>query len=750
MIDALAATTSQESHPGRYSMLYNIEAEKWLLSSILQVPDAYLAVAPILKPNDFYLIHHEQIYRAMQACANRNVAPSPITVDDELQRRNQFEEIGGFNKISELLTETFYPEWAYDYAVVIRDCAIRRRVAEIGGTMIANSHDGSRSLADLMSGTRNQLDLIDIPDMGTRLFTLEDLAKLPPTLWLFAGEIPEQAFTVLYGASGSGKSFIALDYAMRTAIAHPDAGVVYIAPEGGSGYHARASAWIEQHQCKQPPSNIYFRLEALSMLDDGAVDAFISQIRLLKPKLIIFDTLARCMVGGDENSAKDMGRFIDACERVRRRTGATILVVHHTGKSGASERGSSALRAACDMMLEVTNDDGLISLSCAKSKDSRPFEPRYLRMVEICDSCVLLPASKVTQRDSKMSQNQRKILELLSLNIFSDTGAKLTDIRNGTSLVDATLFRALSSLKGRGYLTQDSKGDPYYLTQAGRTAMMPAGDSHDSHESPKESSSPDQKSLHRQSENGTLTPDLASQQQTSVANSHLDLAHQNGQLSQLSPDSHQLSENHVTLSLSLSPPFKGESERESEVIEVNSNIPEHNASVHLNHCDGQKGESRQGTIHSSPAKHNLPIPSSDSPSEQESHTQQRESHAIDASPDRIRDSQEPACPSRGQQDVSHMSVDWPDIITTGHHQAAQTQDGLIINSPDQNDLSHHQQHADGVDTVQSDGACEDQLADFFSSRDPAQLRAGLDLAQRLTDPERREVWMEMFRQQLHE
>jgi hypothetical protein len=36
-----------------------------------------------------------------------------------------------------------------------------------------------------------------------------------------------------------------------------------------------------------------------------------------RPALVVFDTLARSMVGGDENSARDMGQLIDGAEHVR-------------------------------------------------------------------------------------------------------------------------------------------------------------------------------------------------------------------------------------------------------------------------------------------------------------------------------------------------------------------------------------------------------------------------------------------------
>ena len=44
------------------------------------------------------------------------------------------------------------------------------------------------------------------------------------------------------------------------------------------------------------------------------------------------DTLARCMAGGDESKTADMSRVVEACDLIRVKTGAALLIIHHTGK----------------------------------------------------------------------------------------------------------------------------------------------------------------------------------------------------------------------------------------------------------------------------------------------------------------------------------------------------------------------------------------------------------------------------------
>lgn len=356
-----------------------------------------------------------------------------------------------------------------------------------------------------------------------RLYRMDDLRALPPVEWLITNELPAGLLTVICGPSGAGKSFQALDYSLSVARRYPDRLVVYVAPEGGGGYRTRVDAWIAQHGGEEP-QNLVFVLRSVPLLDAAAVADFIAAIQHHNPVLVVLDTLARCIVGGDENSSKDMGIFVEGCDTIRQATGAAVAVVHHTGKSGGY-RGSSALYGACDSWVDVANDDGLITISCGKAKDWKPFEPRYLRMVDRGESCVLLPAEQVTQRGAALTEGQRKVLETLALDVFQGPGAKATQIMSSTGIPEKTLFRILSHLKRNGMISQGNRGDPYTITRKGLDEI---------------------KSYHR-----ALRESRAGELSSLAADSK-------AELSQLSPNSHELSsDSDSTVSHCHPPLYKG-------------------------------------------------------------------------------------------------------------------------------------------------------------------------------------------------
>jgi uncharacterized protein YjhX (UPF0386 family) len=328
---------------------------------------------------------------------------------------------------------------------------------------LATSDHGNAAAPDRSSDA-----LLVRSDVGAplfRLYRMDDLRQLPPVQWLIPHEVPAGLLTVLCGPSEAGKSFIALDYAISVARAKPDRMVVYVAPEGGSGYRARVDAWVSHHG-GEAPENLVFVLRDVPMLDAVSVHVFISEIKQNNPVLVILDTLARCMVGGDENSAEDMGLFIHSCDLIRAATSAAVIIVHHTGKSGGY-RGSSVLFGSCDSWIDVSNDDGLITVSCGKAKDWQRFDPRYLRMAPKDESVVLMPAEQVS-RGSGLTDGQRKVLEVLALDVFREAGAKSAQIKSAADqMPDKTLFRVLSHLKRGGFVNQGRRGDPYTITFRG-------------------------------------------------------------------------------------------------------------------------------------------------------------------------------------------------------------------------------------------------------------------------------------------
>jgi len=111
----------------------NAEAEEAVLGALLIDPDAIIRLAPILRPEDFYREKHGWIYDAILVLHERREPVDFLTVCDELERRNQLDEVGGAAFISMLVNAVPTSIHAEHYSRIVERTSIRRRLLEAAG-----------------------------------------------------------------------------------------------------------------------------------------------------------------------------------------------------------------------------------------------------------------------------------------------------------------------------------------------------------------------------------------------------------------------------------------------------------------------------------------------------------------------------------------------------------------------------------------------------------------------------------------
>jgi replicative DNA helicase len=111
----------------------NMEAEEAVLGALLIDPDAIIRVATLLKPGDFYREKNGWIYDAALALHERREPIDFLTVCDELERREQLDQVGGPGFITSLINAVPTSIHAEHYARIIERTATRRRLIEAAG-----------------------------------------------------------------------------------------------------------------------------------------------------------------------------------------------------------------------------------------------------------------------------------------------------------------------------------------------------------------------------------------------------------------------------------------------------------------------------------------------------------------------------------------------------------------------------------------------------------------------------------------
>jgi RecA-family ATPase len=203
---------------------------------------------------------------------------------------------------------------------------------------------------------------------------------------LIDGLLEKVGISVMYGPSFTGKTFLAVDLACRVAAGGKWYGmdveqgpVAYLAAESPGSTRRRIFAWKAHHNVGDDlPLYLLENSFCLSGRGDGVQrlsDAreLVRDMKLIKPVLIVVDTLARSM-RDDENSNEAMGAYIAACETLRNAFNCQVLIVHHTGKDASrGSRGGSALKAAVDTEIEL-DKELKATVGCFKITKSRDGE----------------------------------------------------------------------------------------------------------------------------------------------------------------------------------------------------------------------------------------------------------------------------------------------------------------------------------------------------------------------------------------
>lgn len=203
-------------------------------------------------------------------------------------------------------------------------------------------------------------------------------AQIIETEWIIKGVLPRAELGVVFGESGSGKTFKVLSLAMAVATGHEWRGravhqgaVVYVVAEGAGGFRKRLRAHAQHHGVDLAKTPIYVIPSVPNLLEKkDALDVARAILSVGPVSLVVIDTLAQTTAGGNENSGEDMGLALSHCKGIHRATGAMVLLVHHSGKdTSKGARGWSGIRAACDVEMEVMRFESDRVLALTKQKD---------------------------------------------------------------------------------------------------------------------------------------------------------------------------------------------------------------------------------------------------------------------------------------------------------------------------------------------------------------------------------------------
>lgn len=205
--------------------------------------------------------------------------------------------------------------------------------------------------------------------------------------WLIKDHIERGVIAVMAGKRGSYKSFLALDWACKTAMSNLPAYV--ISAEGGD-MDRRVRAWLSVFGKGKDPKDIplYIVERRLNLAKHDNIELIRQDCKTLNisPVLFVLDTFSKLSGGLDENDNTAVKQFIGSLDTGFKRKDsafdATVLLVAHTGHGDKGRpRGASAMGADTDAEYIVRRDDVSASMEVTRErfKSSPELPPLYFK-----------------------------------------------------------------------------------------------------------------------------------------------------------------------------------------------------------------------------------------------------------------------------------------------------------------------------------------------------------------------------------
>ena len=215
---------------------------------------------------------------------------------------------------------------------------------------------------------------------------IEITTPFQPPKWLIKGWLPENSQAMLYGESGTGKSFVAIDMALSIAcneitdwhglkIKH--GGVLYLSGENFYRISVRLVGWKQAHGVKRDSlDNIRIISRPITITEKSNKDiaSAIEADGMKNLKLIVIDSLIMHFTG-DPDSYSDAVQFLNNIAELQRRFNCAVLIV--------DPYDGDAFFALADIALQTKLNKSTLTLSQVKNRDGVPQQSLHFELTRV-------------------------------------------------------------------------------------------------------------------------------------------------------------------------------------------------------------------------------------------------------------------------------------------------------------------------------------------------------------------------------
>ncbi len=153
----------------------NLDAEASLLGAILIDVDAIVRIADKIAAYDFYDERHQRIYEAMQKLYEKHSPIDVLTLSNHLKDNGLLDTIGGAAYLTELTNYVPTAAHAENYADIVAQKAIRRRLIKASQDITGLGFDESKAVQELIEEAETQLFQVSQQHVKQDISSIEDI-----------------------------------------------------------------------------------------------------------------------------------------------------------------------------------------------------------------------------------------------------------------------------------------------------------------------------------------------------------------------------------------------------------------------------------------------------------------------------------------------------------------------------------------------------------------------------------------------
>lgn len=153
----------------------NLVAERSVLGSVLLENHGIDEIADILRPEHFYSDVNSIVYAAILKLHEGSTKVDAVTLAEELDKRNQLEDIGGVPYVLEILEAVPHAAHVKYYAEIVRDKWIQRTLTNVCTEVLRDCYEGTDDTSDVLTkAERGIFDILENQDVSQKL-SMEDI-----------------------------------------------------------------------------------------------------------------------------------------------------------------------------------------------------------------------------------------------------------------------------------------------------------------------------------------------------------------------------------------------------------------------------------------------------------------------------------------------------------------------------------------------------------------------------------------------